>query len=380
MLAAVLAVLLVAPSADPVHGQGATGVDWNKQVWLNGQPVPLDSITVEAGDVVEIEDRVWISNTNNLSFTLGAAWTDSLSLLRSQWSSGEVVTTTGGVAWEVEEAEPDTWHVFTRTYEVLPGVWLTDLITDTLEVEFFGEEQRVLRLDYWAPELFITKAVDPANQVPSELVTYTLVWGNDGGFAPGVVISDALPAEVVFVSADPPATYDPLTHDVTWGPFDLDTGDRMQATVWVTIRADVLPNTLITNVVYLLYADAPPVVAQVSHRSMAPCVKVEDVVMTLLSLPPHHTNELLQIEANLLPADAAPPFRYQFVVDGIERPTGGSTANPLSLTLAIDSAGQHTVVLKVWNCNLSIGQYVSDSFDIEIRSYKLFVPLIVRNG
>ena len=335
--------------------------------------------SVEAGDTVEIVDRVWITNTSGLTFALVESWTESLGLAGWAAGSGEVLATPGLLDWEVEPATPDTWHVLTRTFEVLPGAWLTDLITDTLDVELFGEEQRVLSLDYRAADLFLTKAVDPPNQVASETITYTLVWGNDGGLAPGVVISDTLPNEVVFVDASPPAAYDPMTHELTWGPVDLDTGDLMEATVWGSIGADVLPDTLITNVVYLLYGDLPPLEAQVSHRAISPCVKVEGVAMTVLSLPPFYPGDVLQVSGDISPDDAGVPFRYQLVVDGVAEPMTGALEEPLALTLAIDTAGPHDVELRVWNCNLSIGQYASDSFVIEIRPYSLYVPLIMRN-
>jgi len=378
-LSAVLALTLAVPLADSVYSQGAAA--W--EVWLNGALVPTGaSLTVEAGDTVEIVDRVWITNTRNLTFTLGTAWTESLALSGWLSSTGEAVATTGWLDWEVEDAEPNTWHVLTKTFEVLPGLWVTDTISETLDVDLIGEEGPwVVKMDYRAADLYITKAVDPANQVATELVTYTLAWGNDGGFAPGVVISDSLPGEVVFVDASPPGTYYTLTHEVAWGPFDLDTGDRMEATVWVTIRPDILPNILITNTAHLLYGDLPPLAASVSHRSMSPCVKVEAVAVTLLSLPPLYTNEQLQILADLSPDDASTPFRYQFVVDGVSGTLAASTTDePLSLTLAVGTKGKHTVELRLWNCNMPNGQYVSDSFDVTIIPYLLYVPLITGNS
>ncbi len=378
-LLAILALVLVVPPVAPVHGQIGPGVAWDKQIWHNGELVSPEAITVEAGDTVEIVDRVWITNTASLTFALVESWTKSLSLAEYLAGSGDVVTMPGQLDWQVEPALPNTWHVLTRTFEVLPGAWLTDLITDTLEVELFGEEQQVLSLDYRAADFYLTKSAIPANQVPTEVVTYTLVWGNDGGLAPGVMIVDSLPDEVLFVDSSPVGSYNAVNHELSWGPFDLDTGDRMEATVRATIRPDVLPNVLITNVANLLYADLPPLVAQASHRSMAPCVEVETVAMTLLSLPPYYTGDALQIEADITPDDAGVPFRYQFVIDGVSGPTTGILDEPLSLELVIDTVGQHTVALRVWNCNLSIGQYVSDSLAVDIRAYLSYVPLIIRN-
>jgi uncharacterized repeat protein (TIGR01451 family) len=65
-----------------------------------------------------------------------------------------------------------------------------------------------------APELSISKGVDPLEQFAGDPVTYTVVFGNNGtAEAVGVVVSDVLPSEVEFVSADQGGTY---TRDTRW--------------------------------------------------------------------------------------------------------------------------------------------------------------------
>ena len=149
--------------------------------------------------------------------------------------------------------------------------------------------------------------------------------------------------------------------------------------MWGAIAPNVLPEPLITNTVYGIYGDQPPLEAQASHRSMSPCVKVEAVAVSLLSLPPFYPRDVLQIYADISPDDAGVPFRYQFLVDGVAGLTTGALDEPLSLTLAINTAGQHTIELRVWNCNLNINQFVSDSFDVLIPAYRLYIPLITRD-
>jgi uncharacterized repeat protein (TIGR01451 family) len=379
-LSVLLVLTLLAPPSAPAHGQVGPGVAWQKQVWLNGVPVSPGDVTVQAGDVVEIEDRVWITNTAGLEFTLVTTWTESLSLTGSVAGSGQAEETAGGLIWDVDPAPPNTWHVLTKTFDVLPGVWTTDVVTEDLEVELFGDDQWVLSLDYRAASLYLTKAVYPANQVPGATVTYTLVWGNDGGYAPGVVLKDTLPSQIVFLEADPPGTYDPLAHELTWGPFDLVDEDRMEATILGAIGENVKPDTSITNFASLLYADAPPVTAQVTHRSMTPCVKVEGVTLSVLSPPPFYPRRPIQLQANVSPDNAGTPFRYQLVLDGIAGTMTGATVDPIPLTVSFVTAGEHTVVVNVWNCNLSIGQGVSDSAGVEITPFRLYVPLLVRDS
>jgi uncharacterized repeat protein (TIGR01451 family) len=377
-LSLLLALTLLAPPSAPVHGQVGPGVDWEQQVWLNGALQSPGSITVQAGDSVQIVDQVWITHTNSLTFTLVTTWTESLSLSGSQAGSGQAVENPAGLIWDVDVATPDTWHVLTKTFDVLPGIWMTDVVTGDLDVELMPDSRWVLELDYRAASLYLNKTVYPPNQVPGALVTYTLVWGNDGGYAPGVVIKDTLPSEVVFIDATPPFSYDSLAHEVTWGPFDLDQEDRTEVIISAAIADDVMPNTLITNIATLLYADAPPVVAQATHRSMTPCVKVEGVTLSLLSPPPLYTGKPVQLQANVSPDDAGLPFRYQLVVDGVAGTMTGATVDPIPVTLSFGTAGEHTVGINVWNCNLNIGQGVSDTLVLSVQAYKVYVPLLLK--
>jgi uncharacterized repeat protein (TIGR01451 family) len=129
----------------------------------------------------------------------------------------------------------------------------------------------VLHCEEPMPDLYITKEVTPVHQVPGGLVTYTIAFGNDGsGDAMGVVVSDVLPAEVEYISSDPPGAYDAGTHELVWGPLDLERfGSLIEATVVVRIGEEVEPCTWMTNTVYLLW-EAEEHMAEASHHAEEP--------------------------------------------------------------------------------------------------------------
>jgi PKD repeat protein len=112
---------------------------WDKQVCINGVLTDAASITVVPSDTVEIVDRVWITATRAVSFTLVETWTASLGLVHWAGDTGSVttiVTTTARtLAWNVVSDAPNTWHAITRTFGVLTGTWDTDILTGSLRVE-----------------------------------------------------------------------------------------------------------------------------------------------------------------------------------------------------------------------------------------------------
>ncbi len=151
-----------------------------------------------------------------------------------------------------------------------PGVYtgtLRVLHNDPLTGEMLVPVQ--LTIEPLQPTFSIVKTVAPADQDPGEPVTYTIVFGNQGDPATGVVVSDVLPAEVEYASSDPMGTYDAIAHELVWGPMDLATGEFVTATVVVTIGAEVMPSTWMTNSVYLFWNDQM-VMDEVSHHVSAP--------------------------------------------------------------------------------------------------------------
>ncbi|TET89464.1 MAG: DUF11 domain-containing protein [Methanomassiliicoccales archaeon] len=107
-----------------------------------------------------------------------------------------------------------------------------------------------------APELHLIKRADVSKANPGDPISYTIRYWNSGtGWATLVEIVDTIPADVTFVSSDPP--YTSHSGDVyVWTIGDLRPGDGGSITIEVVVDAGVPDKTLLRNNVTLDYADA----------------------------------------------------------------------------------------------------------------------------
>ncbi|MFC2030577.1 FG-GAP-like repeat-containing protein [Chloroflexota bacterium] len=126
----------------------------------------------------------------------------------SQVPNGSVVTPVVGVeyAWEVEDLRPGEGGVITIagvvSQPLAAGVFTnTATITSTTPDDDATDNESQAAVEVIVPELSIAKSVVPDTNVAYHgEVTYTVVVGNGGeGDALGVVVTDALPAQVEFV-------------------------------------------------------------------------------------------------------------------------------------------------------------------------------------
>ena len=87
---------------------------------------------------------------------------------------------------------------------------------------------------------------------PGESVSFTLTYDNEANEYPvhNVVVTDALPAEMEFVSASDGGTYYPDRHRVLWEIGTLGPGDGGEVRVVLVIREDAPLNRHLYNCVY----------------------------------------------------------------------------------------------------------------------------------
>jgi len=116
------------------HPQASTPF-WNKQVYVNGTLTNSVPITVWPGDTVQIVDQVYISSTGTITFTLTDTWTDGLHLDGWTNTTGHVTNTTQELSWRAESAQPDVWHVLTKTFQIINDTWTLAHVAETLWVE-----------------------------------------------------------------------------------------------------------------------------------------------------------------------------------------------------------------------------------------------------
>jgi len=101
------------------------------------------------------------------------------------------------------------------------------------------------------PKMAITKTVDKATAGPGDTLTYTISYVNTRSTAYDVVIREAYPTGVTFVSALPA----PTSGDGVWdiGTLGTDEGGTIQVTV--TVDAGVMDGDDLENTVYVEYTD-----------------------------------------------------------------------------------------------------------------------------
>jgi subtilisin family serine protease len=155
---------------------------WDKQVHVNGVPADAVPIVVVPGDTVEIVDRVWVTYTANITFTLVETWTESLEL--EDWISdaGSVAAVANTLTWDVEDVVPNAWYAITKTFHVLSGPWDADTITESLWVEHAVPQlpDRVLQFSHLAPDIGVAPAALSVMLDPGAVATRALTVDNTG--------------------------------------------------------------------------------------------------------------------------------------------------------------------------------------------------------
>ena len=94
----------------------------------------------------------------------------------ARWSA------TGPAAWDASDVMANTWHVLTKTFNVLTGTWATDTITESLWVEYADPQlpDRFISFNYLYYGVTIEPLADAQSGDPSTTVTYTLHLTNTG--------------------------------------------------------------------------------------------------------------------------------------------------------------------------------------------------------
>jgi len=150
---------------------------WDKQVYVNGVPATTSPITVVASDTIQIVDRVWVTYTPNVTFTLVETWTNSLEPPTVISDVGGVVMGAHVLTWTAVNVAPNTWHAITKTFNVTDTDWVNDdYVTETLWVEDAGSQlpTRVLTFAHGCePVTEVGFDWSPFIPQPGDLVTFT---------------------------------------------------------------------------------------------------------------------------------------------------------------------------------------------------------------
>jgi hypothetical protein len=187
------------PISDTVNVVGALPT-WDKEIWIegNGPFLPADGpFPVLDGDAVVVVDRVSVSDTNPITYTLLEEWTASLGLVGYDMDFGSVYTAPGSLEWSVTAGMPSTWYVLTKTFEVNGEAGWVDFLTETLSVEG-GPVPEMQVVEFYVP--FMLDKQGPDTTDTGDVISYTLRLEMpdpiplDGS----LILTDVLPAGVEF--------------------------------------------------------------------------------------------------------------------------------------------------------------------------------------
>ncbi len=144
---------------------------WGKQVAINAGPFQDwqdGPFTVAPGDLVTVVERVWITSTIDVSFTLGEAWTPSLEWVGYQASTGSLSQSGQGGTWSVSGAPANAWHALTQTLRVVASPDYADSLTESLTVQGapYQLPERVVVFQHSQPQPVWLKTVQVNDDAP----------------------------------------------------------------------------------------------------------------------------------------------------------------------------------------------------------------------
>jgi uncharacterized protein YbdZ (MbtH family) len=247
------------------------------QIWfktVQGQPwVPDLAITAQTSETIQIVDSLVLplgrsdseATLQQPEFTLIETWDparlDLLSVERDTLNTS-VISHSGMLTWTVPWYQllvPTT--TLTKTFHVEPCTWASTILQEDLYLpevvpQMAGRQQpwdqHPVVVNKTAPVLWIDSTYN-AEVSPGGTATFTLSYGNDGGYENAVMIRNDFPPEAPFDSAVPaPDREAPDGSWVEWDAGDLSTGAGGSIDVTVAIQAGLPPSTtmVITDDIY----------------------------------------------------------------------------------------------------------------------------------
>jgi hypothetical protein len=251
-------------------------VDWTNEdfrflkVWdktVDGQPwVPDMTVTAETSDTIEIVDVIYLPRgdldldaiAQGPEYILVETWNPAeLGLVDVEWDPfTTVISQSGLLTWTIPMYQtPVPTATITKTFHVEPCTWASTSLQEELYESVEGIvkiDERPVVIEKIQPDLWIDSTYN-SEVSPGETATFTLSYGNNGGFENIAWIHNDFPPEAPFDSANPAP--DAQAPDGSWAEWDLGslgTGDSGDIEVTVAIQAGLTPSTtmVITDSIY----------------------------------------------------------------------------------------------------------------------------------
>jgi len=180
------------------------------------------------------------------------------------------ITKTHTYTWSYAELPPKTSTLLEITVQVKPNIDPGRIITNSVTINSNQTPPTTTSVDVMTTSntLNLTKSIvgDIEGEVikvdPNDTITYMIDFDNKGNDFPvtNVIIDDALPEDVTFVSADngkASGKYDEKSRTYTWILDSLQTKETVHLELTVFVNPDVELDTTITNIV-TVYSDQTP--------------------------------------------------------------------------------------------------------------------------
>jgi uncharacterized repeat protein (TIGR01451 family) len=222
-------------------------------------PVPV-SITKDDGVTVvgagqELTYTLTASNAAAVSDATGVVVTDTLPaqlVFVAASDAGSYDDATRTVSWNLGTLPAGGQRTLTVTAtvsdDVAPGAALTNTATITTEHGCFDPAACTSGDVDHTPDVAIAKDDGRTVVGAGEQLEYEITAVNRAAWeATGTVVSDVLPAQLVFVSASDDGAYDEANHSVTWSLGTLAPGETRTVHVSVTVADDVAAGATLTN-------------------------------------------------------------------------------------------------------------------------------------
>ena len=219
------------------------GVRWEKTV--NAVPwYPEMSLSVETFGLVTVVDR--IEAGPEFDVLVIEDWEpELLDLEAREFSAGEIEEPAPGqLVWHLPTDSPPA--VMTKTFRVLDCAWEVVELVEQLQVNGVQEEVRPLVIYKEQPQLWIDSAYEEG-VVAGTATSFTLRYGNEGGYESGAWIYGEFPPGAIFDdSTPPPDALDPAGLWARWNVGELSRGEEGSLEVAVLVDPTLPVSTPLT--------------------------------------------------------------------------------------------------------------------------------------